>query len=333
MEKQSNKIASDYWSRRYKNSSKQYSKAIPFWEFPLINRHINKKICGISSSKFGRGTVQLLENINKGKAYKNAVSVGCGAGQKEIELIELGVVEKFTLIDIAEYPLEKAKALAKTKNVYEKITFLLGDAFEMETQNEKYDLVYWNSSLHHMPDVKKAMKWSYNVLKKGGVFFMFEYIGPNRMQYSKEMVDNANFIRNNLPKRFFNYPGIHFNKYNYLKIPIVLSKHIIKKLLRSLNLKQPYISKEFKIPDVEKLILKDPSEAVDSENILPEIRNTFSNNKIIFLGGNIYSIALSGILHNFKQKKDYSLLNVLLYIDDLLSEKGENLFATCYAAK
>ncbi len=327
------KGASEYWSKSFRQRSNNKNKYKPFWEIASINTHINKKISGESLSGYGEGAVKQLHKYNNGKSFRNAISVGCGLGQKEIELVLKGIVEKFTLYDIAEYPLKKAKELAIKKGVEDRISFILGDAFLLENELEKYDLVHWNSSLHHMPDTSKSIEWSNRVLKKNGVLFIFEYIGPNRMQYSEEMLYYANLIRKSLPKKYFKYPGINLSQLKFHRIPIEISKECIKKILRLVGIRKSYILNTFQKIDSQKLIEKDPSEAIDSTQIINSVKKYFPEANIIYLGGVIYNIALAGILHNFDEKKDEALLTLFLFIDDLLSEKNMNLFATVYAMK
>lgn len=82
---------------------------------------------------------------------------------------------------------------------------------------------------------------------------------------------------------------------------------------------------------LEEMLQADPSEAADSENILPAFRKHFGNGTIIPLGGLIYVLGLDGIIINIAD--DSILLKKLPSIDNLLSKKGHNYFAVAYAVK
>ena len=104
--------AGRYWSNSYKRRFDRGRRYIRWWDVPYINSYLNKKICGLALPGFADGAEQSIYQFNGCKAYKNGVSVGCGSGHKEISLILKGIVEKFTVYDIAEFPLQKARELA-----------------------------------------------------------------------------------------------------------------------------------------------------------------------------------------------------------------------------
>ncbi|NEP08650.1 MAG: class I SAM-dependent methyltransferase, partial [Okeania sp. SIO4D6] len=186
-----------------------------------------------------------------------------------------------------------------------KVTFIQGDALEVITEKEVFDFVHWNNSLHHMLDVEAAIKWSYEVLQKGGMFYMDDYVGPNRMQWSDKMLEVASQVRSILPEK-------------YLANPRNPSQLLPKTLTRN---------------SIERMIQIDPSEAADSERIIDSIKKYFPQAEIILTGGVVYHLALSDILHNFDESKDKYLLDFLMLIDDLCSELGETHYATAIAIK
>jgi len=80
---------------------------------------------------------------------------------------------------------------------------------------------------------------------------------------------------------------------------------------------------------------RDPSEAVDSVNILPALNATFPNARLYGLGGVVYFVALRKVLKNFRPDNDehQALMARLLDIDGALADKGESLAHGAIAEK
>jgi SAM-dependent methyltransferase len=292
-----------YWSSVAKQSE---DLRVRWWQSPHIIRHINKKIAGSPLDGFSAGIAQRAKEIAGDRfPFSRGVSIGCGSGQKEMALIRQGLVSSFDLYELSEVRIEQGRELASKLGVEDKVTFYLGDAFEIVKNKECFDFVHWNNSLHHMFDVEASIKWSYDVLRKGGMFYMDDYVGPTRFQWSDKMLEIVSKVRSVLPENYLVNP----------KNPnSLLPKHINR-------------------PRVEELIQIDPSEAADSERILDCVNKYFPNAEITLTGGVIYHLTLSDILHNFDESKDRYLLDILMIVDDLCAELGESTYATAIAVK
>jgi SAM-dependent methyltransferase len=304
---QTNQKIAEHWSAITNQSkSQKQSKPIRWWQTPRIIRHINHKVCGIYLDGISSGlTWKAKQKFEDRIPFLNGVSVGCRNGRKEIELLRQELVQHFTLYELSEARVEQGYNIARQFQIEDRITFILGDAFQEVQGNEIFDLVHWNNSLHHMLDVDFALKWSLQVLKPGRLFYMDDYFGENRLQFSQETSEIASKIRSFLPKK-------------YLKNP-----------------QQPntFVPKEVYPPDVNRVKAKDPSEAPDSKRILPCIYKYFPNAEIIKTGGAIYSTALQDIISNFEANKDGFLLDILMLIDNLLADSKETQYAAVLAIK
>lgn len=215
--------------------------------------------------------------------FKRAVSVGCGNGFKELALLKRGLVEHFTLCEDSRDARKLAKESANSQGLSRRVSF---SEVDFKAGKASYDLVYWNHSLHRIHDVAEAIAWSARALRVGGVFYLNGYVGANRLQHSDVYLELANRYRSVLPARI-----IHG---------------------------QPRIVQRV---DIEMLKRSDPSLAVDSERILPTIREVFKEVQLKPLGGVIYSCALHGVLSNF-DPDDQSLLGAGLVLDELAARRG-----------
>jgi SAM-dependent methyltransferase len=265
-----------------------------FWFFPQITAHANVKVCGKALTGTANGLHARLEEIGP---FGRAVSVGCGLASKELNLLSRKIVERFDLFDLADVRLAKAQRAYAEKNVSDRATFRCENAFARQPIGE-YDLVYWNSSLHHMPKARAAVEWSWKALRPGGVFAMYEFIGPTRFQWSDRNLDYVRRFRAGLPERLGAGRGGQWTRR----------------------------------PSVADMVARDPSEAVDSSDIIPALRSSFNNAEITYIGGALYHFGLNGVYPKIGPDDGWVFDQALL-VDDLLSDLGENHFAVAIARK
>lgn len=291
--------ASDHWNKK---SGPSYN----WWSNDIVCRHINKLVCGVPIAGLSAGVVKLANDKAKqlNMSLTKGLSIGSGTGAKELALLRSGLVQHMTCYDLAEHRLMQGRQNAIRLGLIDRIDFRYGDAFEdfsfFKTRGE-YDLVYWNNSLHHMPSTSVALEWSRVALAQGGLLVMDEYVGPNRIQYTDEMLEFANRVRSLLPPEKLIYPGDDTGF-------IDSTKALAKK------------------PDLSRLIAKDPSEAADSENIIPSLKSFFPDATILPTGGAVYFCALPPLYANFDMNdpKDRDTLSILMLLDELYLAANPN---------
>lgn len=296
-----------HWSKpRTRTDSKGRAIKVRWWQHPPIIRHINANVCGKPVDGFSAGLTMRARSLLEGRLpLVRGISVGCGNGRKEMTLLQEGLVEQFDLYELAPARIATGRELARRYHLTERAHFIEGDAFQLVTRPEQYDLVHWNNSLHHMLDVEMAVEWSWHMLRDGGMFYMDDFVGPSRFQWPEEMLLVATAVRQSLPDRLLIDPAN----------PERILPRIVKK------------------PEEAKLRQVDPSEAADSSRILDCVRRRFPEAEIVLTGGVIYHLALSGVLANFDAEEDSSLLERLLELDDLCTAKGDTHYATALALK
>ncbi|MFA5925314.1 MAG: class I SAM-dependent methyltransferase [Parcubacteria group bacterium] len=305
IDEQNNKIGK-FWSAFFKQAKDDNFKT-RWWQSPLIIRHVNQIVSGENVDGFSQGLInEVKKSFSNIIPFKNGISVGCGVARKEINLVKQGIVENFDLFELSEECITQGKRLIKENKIDKNIRYKEGDAFEVVKEIEKYDFVHWNSALHHMIDAHEALRWSKKILKKGGLFFMDDFVGATRFQWSDRQLEIVSRVR-----------GI-FNGTKYMLNPKNTSEALNSVILR---------------PSKEVMIESDPSEAADSENIINAVKLFFPKAKIIKTGGAIYHLALSDMIHNFNETSDKILLDLLMFMDELCVELGENHYAVALALK
>ena len=276
-----------------------------WWQQAPIVRHINRNVCGEPIEGPSAGLTMRARSLLKGRLpLARGISVGCGNGLKEMNLLKQGIVEAFDLYELADARIVTGREAAEKNGLARRVRFIQGDAFELANKSDAYDLVHWNNSLHHMLNVGAAIEWSWNALKPGGLFYMDDFVGPDRFQWTPQMLLVATAVRQSLPDRLLVNP----------REPESMLPRVMRK------------------PDPDKLRLSDPSEAADSNRILRCVRRRFPNAEIILTGGVIYHLALSDVLANFTEN-DLPLLERLLELDDMCTRVGETHYATALALK
>jgi SAM-dependent methyltransferase len=291
-----------YWDQVANSKSLQAH----WWDFPRIIAHINQRICGEPVMGACAGIIKLLRDRYESRLpFQRGISVGCANGWKEMELLQAGIVESFDLFELSPAMIAQGQGISAERGLEERIMFHQQDAFAAVTGEELFDFVYWDNALHHMLDVEAALVWSKKVLRKGGVLCMYDFVGPTRGQWSARTLDIATSVRNLLEERRLASPWPTLPKFS----------RVVTKL------------------SAEELTKQDPSEMADCGRILGCMLETFPNAKVINTGGVVYFAALSGLLANFHEQDDGTLIDSLLLVDDLAADSGETLYAFAHCVK
>lgn len=276
---------------------------INWWQVPAIVTHINRRVCGESVSGFSQGLFNLLRNYVNNKTFECGISIGCGEAEKEMILMRQGVVKYFDLFEYSDVRIAKGMESARALGLLDRIAFHKSDVFNNPV-NKRYDFVHWNNSLHHMFDVPTAVKFSRSVLKKGGIFYMDDFVGPSRFQWSDMVLSVVSIVR----------------------------RKILAMLLLDAHSSLPFTEKIDR-PDPVIDLAYDPSEAADSDQIIPSIKENFPSAIIIPTGGVIYQLALQGVLEHINRDEASEVLKYALEEDDKCIEAGLTHYAVALARK
>jgi 2-polyprenyl-3-methyl-5-hydroxy-6-metoxy-1,4-benzoquinol methylase len=315
------KTSSDFWNNRVKPNRSQW------WHKEQVLRYINRLVSGRDNLvKRGEGLLLLVREKLQNRIFENAISVGCGNGNKEMDLVLNGLVRHFTLFEISEKRIAQGQLMAQQLGITDRVTFRTDDPFQAITE-PSYDMVHWNDSLHHMFNVDQAVLWSREILKPQGLFYMDEYVGPNRFQWSQQNLELAQQVRMLLPKKYLRTSSPN------------LSKYLAKTICRTVGIQETrtYVPRTVTRPDPEVVASLDPSESVDSQSIIPALTRHFPEAEIIYTGGIVYHTALNDLFHNFSENDQYdrALLDSLLLIDELSLRSGryQSNYAVALAIK
>ena len=260
-----------------------------WWTSQVLSSHIDKRICPLHET----GVSGLLREAIGERSLDHGVSIGAGDGTKEIRLLKSGLVEHFTLYELSAHRAQAARGAARAAGLEEKVTVRVADAFS-EAPEPIYDFVYWDHALHHMMDVDYALLWSKKSLRPGGVLLINDYIGRTRLQWTRQEVDRARqFIAANqdfLPK----------------EISTIKYKTIFHRW---------------------KQMLKDPSEAPQSDRIEESVRRHFGID-MDRIGGAMIHLCAGSVLEATGTDERHPLLERLIRFDMDALEDGHCHFAS-----
>jgi SAM-dependent methyltransferase len=156
--------------------SLQHRERNNWWHSRELKAYVNGRI-----SPAGGVAGELAARL-AGRRLGRGISIGCGSGGKELELVRAGLVERFELYELSEVRCALGREAAAAAGLGDRLTFHAADAFARP--HAPCDLVYWDHALHHMLDVRKALDWSVAALAPGGLLVINDYVGPTRLQWT-----------------------------------------------------------------------------------------------------------------------------------------------------
>lgn len=186
--------------------------------------------------------------------FAHALSIGCGTGALERDLLRRGICDRFDAFDGSAVSLDVARTEAAKLGYSERIHYSIGDFNAPKLPRRAYDAVFLHQSAHHVAKLEKLFRAVLRSLKRGGVLYLDEYIGPSRSDWNDFLLGPLRSIHKMLP------PEVRTS--DDLPAPI-----------------QP----------------ADPSEAIRSAEILPQLRIGFRIDAVRGYGGNILAMLFDEI--------------------------------------
>ncbi|RPJ58453.1 MAG: methyltransferase domain-containing protein [Acidobacteria bacterium] len=172
-----------------------------YWlALPEVVSWVNRKVSGKPAIWHLSWFLLSLEDKTP---VKRALSIGCGAGNLEREVIRHGSAVHIEGIDVSSGSLEKAKALAAEAGYAERISYHLADALsylQKAAGGAGYDLIFLHASLHHIERLEEVLELAATCLKGSpGLLYLDEYVGPSRNEWSDADLGYASSLYGRIP--------------------------------------------------------------------------------------------------------------------------------------
>jgi SAM-dependent methyltransferase/glycosyltransferase involved in cell wall biosynthesis len=283
----------EHWGKE--SDAWQIGRGIFWLEHELVQVRINEKVTGDPAKTPSQYFKEVMAKWGYTFPLQRCLTLGCGAGFLERELAQYNFCLRHDAFDISDGAIEKAVKAARENNLTH-IHYEVRDINKIQLPSETYDAVFGVSSLHHLTALEHIFEEVIKTLKPGGIFFVNEYVGPSRFQWTEKQLEIINAILRILPGKY---------------------KRVVT---------DPTVVKEVEVrPTIEMVRNVDPSEAARSEEILPLLNKYFKVREIKPFGGTILHALLTNITGNFKpdDEEDVRLLKTIFYFEDLLMEQGE----------
>ena len=280
-----------------------------FWNTPGWFEHQNYLGSGDPKKSWLLLFRDLLRSQNIAPGH--ALSLGCGSGQLEREMIQEGLCHSVEGCDISPALLKIAAEEAAALNL--PVAYYTADLNRPEFPSENYDLIIGAGIFHHVENLEGLFLNLKSALKKGGRLLMYDYVGPSRFQWSQKQIERCNYWLNQLPERFKRKQGYpkhyYFAKSVFDRIPFSYSASVDKLLKKwtpqnfyaqFVRLKTAQVQMKKVIPPhPDQFLVTDPSEAVRSSEILPVLKQHFEIETIIPQGGTLAQPIFGRTVANF----------------------------------
>jgi ubiquinone/menaquinone biosynthesis C-methylase UbiE len=242
------------------------SASADFWILPQVRMRLNEKCTGQPNLEYED---YVVAKFLSDKSNLHMLSVGCGTGSRERKFAKYPQFSLIQGIDLAEKKTEEASRLAKEANLTN-IQYHAGDFIKHGFNPGSFDLILFNASLHHFNHIDKFLEASVvPLLKNDGLLVLFEYVGPNRLQWTNQQLEFTNRLLNEIP-----------DKYKTRANSSLVKKRVYR-------------------PGMLRMLITDPSEAVDSESIIPSVYKHFKVLEEKKLGWDIIHLLLKDIAHHY----------------------------------
>ena len=162
---------------------------------PLVRQRINASIAG---SEDIWPTDWLRDQLG-GRTLAQGVSLGCGDGALERDLVRKGICKRIVGIDISTRAIEKATRLAAEEGL-EGITYRRADLNTADLGDQVFDGAFFHQSLHHVEDLEHCLRAVERALRPGSPVYLDEYVGPSRSEWRREVLADAEAVFQSLPR-------------------------------------------------------------------------------------------------------------------------------------
>jgi 2-polyprenyl-3-methyl-5-hydroxy-6-metoxy-1,4-benzoquinol methylase len=222
-------------------------------------------------------------------------SFGCGNGHLERTFVSLGF--PFSRLDGYELnPRLVESANEKMRDLgVDNVKYQTADLNKHIFPAHAFDIGVFFHSLHHVENLEHCLDQMHQAIKPDGLLLIVDYIGANRLQYSDNQLKIATNILRMLPD--------HYRR--------AANGDSIKTIATRQSLRD--------------VIEEDPSEAIRSADIVPELEKRFDMIEYHSLGGSVLNHVFRGIANNFDEKseKDVVLIRLLQDLEQWHERNGQ----------
>lgn len=234
-----------------------------------------------------------------GRGDLRGLSVGCGYGSKERRWAATGRFVSLDAYDLSPDRIAHATRAAREHGLQDVLHFAVANSRDYQPARAPYDIVIVDSSLHHMDGLSEFIPRIRGWLADDGVFVLNEFVGPRRWQWSDEQLRVANGMLASLPDRY----RMRFDGRPKIRVGR---------------------------PSRLRMWIEDPSEAVESDLIVPLLDRHLRRVRRIDLPGTAVGLVLMGIAHHFAGSDPAARAHLERLLDEEAGLLGSGQLASDY---
>jgi 2-polyprenyl-3-methyl-5-hydroxy-6-metoxy-1,4-benzoquinol methylase len=257
---------------------------------PGVVENMNRRATGDPAIDWINHSAGLLTSFAK---PIKALSLGCGFGVIERRLRRHDFCQLIHGVDVAENAIESARKTAQAEGL-DGLSYEVADLNTAKFPPETYDVVYAHASLHHIFQLEHVLDEIKQTLKPGGLFVVYEYIGPSQMQFPRRDLELADIFLKLIPERYRKFQ------------------------------RQGGIKNEALRTSLDSMNSSDPSEGIRASEIVPLIASRFEIRHFRYVGGTLLLLVFNEIAGNFLESdlEIIPLVDALITLDNFLIDNA-----------
>jgi len=256
-----------FWDGKHTQGSEAEYVIRDWLEHPYVQQnYVNASITGNPACDW---LTFVAETVLRPTGPRQILDVGCGVGPVTIALALASIGERIVGIDTSATAIEKAEVSARERGLGDRTEFRCGTTNELNYAAGAFDAAILSMALHHILDLETLLASLREWLKPGAPLILFEYVGPNRFQWTKSARQAGTEALLRLPE------ALRVNSANGEVVTAMWQ------------------------PSYKAMLVGDPSEAVRSADMLDITECYFSLDMRRDFGGTLLQPILANITHNF----------------------------------
>jgi len=162
---------------------------------PLVRRAINRRVTGDPNL----WPMDWFARRYAASPAELALSIGCGEGLLERDVIAKGICARVEGIDFSREAIAEARRGAEESGLSARLGYRVEDVHDLTLPADLYDVVFFHGSLHHLRSVERILEQVRRALKPGGLLYVDEYMGPARSEWTDRQWSFARSVFDSLP--------------------------------------------------------------------------------------------------------------------------------------
>ncbi len=164
---------------------------------PIIDEYINQQI--IEPRSVNSHISWWISKYHPNGVSDCLLSLACGGGHAERIALREGSACRTVGYDVSPKSLEIARVTAEEEGLAGRVEYELRDLNDGTLPHEQFDAAISFGCLHHIENLEGLYAAVSASLRPGGIFYLNEYAGPNRFQYSDALLREVNQVIRTLP--------------------------------------------------------------------------------------------------------------------------------------